>query len=597
MAENFNLITQYLGYRNKTDITALPPGTLISGSQNVVTSDGDRVASRKGYSLDGAANPALTPIISSYDWTSAFVGERNLRTFSTKIQFRYAATGAWMDLLTGLTDSAIYNWTTWWDVTNKRELLLFVNGSSNIYSWTGAISTIASATVNTVTLQDGTKTWASLGFLNNGTRSIIINGVSATYTGGEGTATLTGVSVDFSAQLAGAIVFQAVTVTANSAATGLPATFPNNLIEMANNYVYIGSLSYRDIYVSKSTNYLDFTWSAPVRLPTEGALLTLDSIPKAFIPQEDAMYFSAGDDQWYQTLFTPSADLVRETITVKKLKTSTQKGARSQGAVGKVINDIMFISQEPTLDTLGRVEQISTPQTRPLSDPIKLDFDSYDFTNCHVKYFKNYLYIALPVMGLVLMYNYAKGYWEPPQVLPVRRFAIIANALYGHSNAVPETYKLFDGYNDNGAPINAIAAFSYQNFGNRVSQKNFTEYYVEGYITANTILTATINYDYLGFSQILTQNIVGSSTSPIIFAQPTDVSLGTSSLGEESLAGGGGTDNILPPKFREIMTFQLQDFFEESIVFSSNDIDQRWEILAHGPETMATQVDPVYIKS
>jgi len=42
-----------LGYRNREDKTKLPPGVLIEGSQNVLTSVNNTVGITKGYVLDG----------------------------------------------------------------------------------------------------------------------------------------------------------------------------------------------------------------------------------------------------------------------------------------------------------------------------------------------------------------------------------------------------------------------------------------------------------------------------------------------------------------------------------------------------------------
>lgn len=42
-----------LGYRNREDLTKLPPGILIPGSQNVLTDVFNRVGITQGYVLDG----------------------------------------------------------------------------------------------------------------------------------------------------------------------------------------------------------------------------------------------------------------------------------------------------------------------------------------------------------------------------------------------------------------------------------------------------------------------------------------------------------------------------------------------------------------
>ncbi len=48
LTDNFQL-----GYRNREDKTKLPPGVLIEGSQNVLTSVNNTVGITKGYTLDG----------------------------------------------------------------------------------------------------------------------------------------------------------------------------------------------------------------------------------------------------------------------------------------------------------------------------------------------------------------------------------------------------------------------------------------------------------------------------------------------------------------------------------------------------------------
>lgn len=583
-------MSEFKGYKNKRDITNLEPGVLVSGSQNVISQDGDTVGPRLGYTIYGAANPALTPIISSYEWKNYLGNEWPIRTFSTKVQFAYS--GTWYDLLTGIsTADTKFQFAEFWDTTEVQDVLLMVNGESNVKEWSGGVTTFASATVNTIT-KEGTTTWAESGFYTASTRSVIINGTTYAYTGGEGTTTLTGVTPDptLAGHAVGSVVYQAVRTTANSAITSLPATQTNDLIGVLNNQVYYGSLTRRDIYVSKQNNYKDCSFSSP-RVPGEGSLLTLDATTVAFAPQEEFMYVTSGQDYWYQIVNQLSADLTKETLVVKRLKSETKGAAKSQYAIGYIKNSIVFVSNEPTLDTLGRVEQIATPQSVPLSDPIKTDFDSYDLSNLHVKYFKNNIYIALPAENKLLIYNLSKRFWEAPQVLPVRRLAIIGGELYFHSNAVPETYKLFDGTSDNGKAMEAIAKFSYQNYGDRAWQKRFDEWYTEGYISANTTLTRRLYYDYEGFGQIQSQDIEGDDNSIILTT--SSGSLGKLSLGKGNLGGGGSNDF---PKFRVIHTMINSDFYEVQVEYSSNDIDQRWSLISFGPDVRESSADNVAIK-
>ncbi len=268
--------------------------------------------------------------------------------------------------------------------------------------------------------------------------------------------------------------------------------------------------------------------------------------------------------------------------------------------ISKMKNQVVFISNEPTMDTLGRVEQIlGTPQAMNMSDPIKLDFDQYDFTDGSVFYYKYFIYVAVPKEGLVRVFNLIKNYWEAPQILPVGKFATIGGELYGHAYGVSETYKMFSGYNDNGKSMEAIARFSFLNAGTRTALKNQIEFYTEGYISSNTSITLGLQYDVDGCATETEFTMTGSDGQFVcIGGINSDDSLGKVSLGKRSLGGAGSfsSSQNLPPKFRWIQTFPQTDFFEYQPIMSSIGIDQRWEILALGAGTGMSSNEPVKIK-
>lgn len=607
--QDFKLISQFLGYRNKEDITNLPAGYLVEGSKNVLNTTGGRISVRPGYTLDGQANTTLAGITSSFDWLMYNGHERNLRAGNGKLEFRYVATAGdkyltntftegqvyWIPIVSSLSTATYFNFCDWWNSSAFQNRLLFVNRTPYIREWSGGVVTFLSGTVNTIT-KTGTTTWAEEGFTATG--GFTIGTTTYTYTGGSGTTTLTGVSADTSAVAANSVVFQTVVTTANSSMTSIPSTFNNALIENLNQQIYVGALDSRPIYVSKLNNYTDFSFTSPVRLVGEGMVLYPEGNPTGFVPQEADMYISSGKNDWFQTEFTTSSDLTSETLKIKKLKTASLQAAQSQGLIGKIKNSVVFISNEPTLDELGRVQQIlGTPQAVNMSDPIKNLFDKYDFTNGHIKYHKYFIYIAVPQEGVVLVYNLAKNFWEAPQSLPVGRFSVINGELYGHDYNVPQTYKLFDGYNDNGYAIEAIAKFSYMNYGLRAKTKYFNEYYFEGYIDKNTTLTAGITYEIDGCATPVEYNITGSDTQ--IVCLPSSVSsLGKDSLGKHPLGGELEQHDVneLPPKFRVIKTFPRVDFYEYQPIFSSIGIDYRWELLAFGPKVDRTMYGENEIK-
>lgn len=576
--KKFDLLTKYSGYSNKADITNIDPAFLVQPSQNCIINDQEKVEVRAGYTLDGSAGSTSSPIISSYDWITSTTVERNLRSNLTKLYYRYVDASdvvTWRDIGLTLVSQAEINFTEYWDATELIDFLLFVDATANMYMWSGGVTTLASATVNTVTKQ-GTTTWAEDRFLKNGTRSIIIGGVEATYSGGEGTSTLTGVSVDFSASAVGSIVHQKVRTTANTPASGSK----NHIISTLNNYVYVADKTKRTVYMSKNTDYLTYTFSSP-RVPGEGMLFTLDAPPVAFVPQEEDMYISAQKDQWYKTLFTLSADLTKEDVKVKRLKSGPGQGALSQASVGPIKNSVLYITNDKVVDTLGRIENINTPSSVPISDVVKTEFQDYAYDiNPHIKYFKNKSYIAIPSESKVMIYDHEKELWNPPQILPVRRFAIIEGELFGHSSQTDETYKLFDGTNDNGNPIDWKIYFSYRNYGIRYWTKDFNEWMSEGYISSNTTATMVLKYDFGGFTSIVEKDIVGSDNS-ILFATVSDNSLGKYPLGQMPLGSITDSPDDLS-KFRVFHNLTTQDFYEVQLGYEGNGVDDQFQLLAQG---------------
>lgn len=575
---DYQVVSEFKGYRTKPDPTNTDERYLIAGSKNVLINDQEKVTNRNGYSLLGPASTDRNGIESSYTWETSSNSEITLRGLNNKLQFEYE--GTWYDLASGY-NTAQFDFAPFWDGTTEQiDLLLYVAKDANIYDWSGMVTTLASATVNTIT-KNGTETWAESRALTNGTRSVIINGTEYTYTGGENTTTLTGVTPDPSGEAANSVVYQSVRTNTNQPASGLT----NDLIEILNNQVYVGDYTSREVYVSQQGSFTDFTFSSP-RQPSEGALLTLDATPRAFIVQEDSMYISAGKNDWYKTTFTltTTSTVFVEDLTIDKLKTTSQQACIYKDAVVNGKNNIVFISHEPTFEELGRVENLVTPQSKPLSDPIKPDFSRYDFTNSAVAYWKNQFVIAVPNEQLVLIYDIENGWWQPPQTMAISSLTVYQGQLIGHSSLVSESYVLFDENetSDNGALIEMQAVFAYRNFGSRFQLKNFNEYACEGYLSSNTNLTVTLQYDYEGASGNRNYEIKGADES-IAFGTNVVGGLGSSPLGHLPLGGLSVADTEFK-KFRHIKKLSPNNFHELLVTISTTDDNAQFEILSHGPQ-------------
>ena len=286
---------------------------------------------------------------------------------------------------------------------------------------------------------------------------------------------------------------------------------------------------------------------AAPRVPGDGLTLTLDGTLTAFATsidttgnnQANAIYISAGQDFWYQVTFQKSADLTNESEAIKRLQSGPLQAAKSQELVLNLGTSIYFVAQDNTLLSLADLLQ---PDSVPVSDVVKADFDGYDFSQASLKYFKPYLHVVLPVESKIHPYHVVRKQWETPQILPAGCLAVVNSALYMHSNAVPETYKLFDGYNDNGNPIDMKMYFAYNNYGDRMNFKNFNLFATEGYISSNTTATLILKYEFGGFRTIHNYPIAGSDAS-IIFATESDNSLGKYPLGEQPILRMGAEYN------------------------------------------------------
>ncbi len=455
-------------------------------------------------------------------------------------------------------------------------------------TYIGASGSVGTNTSTTTSFQSPSSWTPSNGYLNMTVNENDLGGL--TFSGVLPDPTLATINV-------GDAVIQSPQVAATSVISAPLSTF--DLISNFGNQIYYGSFASQTVYITKINSFTDATVSVP-RVVGEGANVTLDAIPTGFAAQDDSMLVTAGKDYWYQSKFTLSADLAKESFTFGRLKTTGNQAAQSQALIGKMKNNVIFVSYEPIFNTLGTVQNfLNSPQAVNYSDSIKYDMDAYDFTGGSVYYFNYFLYFTVPMMGIVRMYNVQKKYWEAPQVMPISFFYQVDNVLYGHSSLTNESYQLFVPtiFNDNNNPISAIAAFPYVSSlgGSAPEKKNFNKHYTEGYIAGNTNLTLTINYDFGGFSGNYA-DIISGADSRIIFNKVTDGSLGQNPLGSQPI---GSILNITPqpviPKFRKISTFPRKNVFEYQLVFSSNDVDQNWALLRFGPAVGSANDIPVEI--
>jgi hypothetical protein len=600
--EKYQLVIGAAGYRTKSDVTATPAQYLVSGSQNVLINestdkDGDKIESRPGYVLFGVEDDTAYKIRSEFVWKTK-AGNTILMRYNDNGTLMYYSeqSDAWETLLTGLSGTYPLRFTTAHNGTELLRVCLFVNHSSTLYEWSGAIATLSAVAAGTITINENIGT---SGFLTTGTRSIRIKDSGGTwretvYTAQTGA--IFTVSTDLTAFTfdANALVVQVVKTNADKPAAGYTA----DTITTLQNHVYIGSHSSSVVYMSQSDDYTDFSFSSP-RLPTEGWQFVLDAFNIGFKTNIggtglESLVMFAENDWIYRVEFEQlTTTVVVESARVKPIIVSSGQGAVSQELIAKMNNSIVFLNTYSELVELGQFENLSALGQAPISDPIKPDFIAASFTGGSIRFTRNTLYVTAPTSHKLFILSFretsggVRSFWQPPQTFPVGQLSDYDGALIGHSYSVNESYTLFSGTNDNGTAISHKAHFAYQNYGQREKLKNFNKYFTEMYISENGEVVHTVVYDYLGSKGFKEYTYKGTDTEHIFSPNPS-ASLGVNALGTAPL-GGYLTEISNFKKYRRFKPIVPIDFYEYQVRYEMEIIDARFQLVAHGaaPEVSA----------
>lgn len=468
---------------------------------------------------------------------------------------------------------------------------------------------------NTLTLtytltKKGTTTFAQNRFYTQGSK-VLVNirtGEEFTYTGGETTTSLTGVTPNGDVDIQeDDVLVQKVVTNSNKPAS----SHTNHTIHTVENQVIIGSEDDEEIYISQNDDFTDYTFSAP-RVAGEGGLLTLDDPNRAINSLGRFPIIFSGVSSIYKIEFEQIAvgSALAETIKVKKVDTGINQGALCHEVVVPIGNALAFLTNEVALRMIQNPEDLTGIDPKTFSNPIKPDFDneswldSSGIPDAFGYWYKNMLIFTAPQSSKTYILNFVEDedgrlfrYWNPPQIWPMGPLATIDSGdgelLHGHSNQVPETYLLFDGQSDgqydgidtaDKLPIEAKAAYAYDGYKKRALLKTFDEYYVEGEITPNTTdLNLGLNYDFGGATQMLEKTIDGSDQD-ILEGLVSSNSLGQSPLGQNPLGGLlNAPENAR--RFRVVFEIPKEDFHQIQAIFSTNERDRYWAIVSHGANT------------
>lgn len=620
---NFKLAEETLGYVTSQDPSNTDFRLLVAGSKNVQIDQQKKVKIRSGYTRLGTANTALNKIRNAWTWNTSTGTKLPQRFYDDELEVYLedidgVTVDAWTRVLDGLSTTELLRSTIgkggnggWWDSTEEIDLCLMVIADANIYEWNGAVATIASTTSNSIT-KNGSGTWAASRFYTSRNKIVIINGTEYTYTGGEGTTTLTGVTPDPTGEAVNSVAIQKVVTNSDQPA----ASRTNHVIYNFENQIVIGSEDDNLCLASKNNSISTWSPSSP-RLTGEAFSLTLDSPTRGITSLGSTLLIGSGKSTIFKVdyLQLDIGGTLSETVKIKKLNVGINQGFLNQESIVPVGDSIFYLTNEVALRSIDDTNNLTGIKPKTYSNPIKPDFDAEDWDDAFGMWSKNTLRYTAPDNSRMYELNFVEDadgklfrFWNPPQTLPVGAMALIEvngiEQLYGHSNSVPETALLFDGGSDgqfadmdvnDKLPIHARAIYAYNNSKEKGKLKNHDEYYVEGEITPSTTeLEMILRYDFDGIVQETTTIIDGSDEDIL------EGEVGFNSLAQQSLAVNplGGLLNAPSNtrKFRAEYEMAKEDYFELQTEFTTNDVDKFWAILAHGGNTQLSRRKPINLK-
>lgn len=607
----FRILQDWKGYVSSVDPTKLTENAMIKGSLNIYKKLSGTLSVREGMKRRGSANATVSPISSEFVWNTSWGETRVLIVSEGYLQVEYQ--NIYYNLKAFTPTRFVFD--KWWDAVEKKDKLLFVNGTTNLYWWSGGITTIKATTTNTIQKVDNTISWIGAGFSPTGT--IIINGNTYTYSGGASTDTLTGVAGDPTGEANGSVVLQQVTTIATTPDTILP----NDFIKTIGNRAYIGGYTSRFIYISANDDFTNFTIPTPT-IPGSPNLLTLDSNGNGIGVKSGNPWISFGTSEWMEVTFPQHSDatgVIIEQITTNPFPLASQGSAYSHEFIDNSGDNIIYLAKDQQVREIGNFNNLFTTGYPSLSQEINTELGQQDFTGGGIKCIGDFTYLTSPVSGKTYLYQVrqsindngnvvAERLWHAPMTWAITRVDEIDGIVYGFSNANPQVYQLWnteqwhdDSPTDEALPYACILSLAYRTGGRRQGLQQFNRMFSEGYIETGTPLTLTINYNYEGATNILNAPVNSVARPAYTFGGTSNVVGTASSLGDESLGdeplGDGISDIFIDdlPKFKVINEFSPINCFEYNPVYSSNSADARWELLACGTNAKLAEQESTFI--
>lgn len=596
---------KFTGYQTRYDETQ-NRGAFVAG-QNVKMTQAQTPTLRDGTTLIG------TDLLDSYPVNRAWVFETRggvqfeIKAYNTGLYYWLLGTSTdWSLLLGGQTAALGYGYANIGKTSNPTTSSFFCNGTDGVWEFDGAYATFASATVNTVTIS-GTKTFTQLGFYTTGaTRSIIINGVVATYSGGEGTQTLTGVSVDFSATIGTPLAVQSPRVQDGVTPTNNFGATQGSVMMAHDGRLHMRYDAKADVWqYSKLDNPFDFTTGSldgdggAKEIEFGGPINAFGKLNKTAQALKTRIIKNLTFNQVGARVDSPQYDTL-----VSADDKGTSLGATNQKSTFSTPFGLVFITPDSRMVLLSGVTANNQPQYYFLSDPVAEVFTQGVHTQGTGICVDNRIYYSfrqnaqstfndVEIQGNMLRQSFdAQGhaipiFWDTPNVgVNCNDYTAVYNSslkkyeVHRHSSLNSNSYAVVETKTDDNQPITGIVRTWGETFGTPDSQKYIDYVMVEIKMLANSLVNVTVLFDQDGASGQQLFPLRGSDTANLIQTSSYNP-FGASPYGRQKIGSNTQQDQLK----RYIYWLELkpnQEFFSVALQFSTDMENSDFELIRFG---------------
>lgn len=583
MAEKYILTQEYKGYVNKPEPTNIDSRFIVRGSKNVTVNIDGSIGSRYGVTeIETTITSEDTPIDTEKDWFTSRGDYFTLRRYGTKLDVIYTDTDG-VDKIERLHSSLTIgdskgDFAVVFDPTAVIDKIVLATGYHKLWMWTGAFVEVSAYTSTTVTIASGT--WGSKGFPATG--SVVIDGTTYSYTGGYDTDTLTGLT-SVPSTVVGKKAFAPVV---EETLTDVDTTYKIDYLGVYRNQLYLGSDTSRLVPVSSGINYKLYTIPG-TRAAGDPNEFLLDDNSKGFMATKKSMLMFGANNTVMEVKYVLSADQTKEAFTIDHVINGDNQGSLSARARVSVGGNIYYINRDLQMDIIRILSDGTQSADVNPSELVQNDFDSFDWTDSQMKYWRRNIVLVIPAHNTIMLYDIDQKLWQAPHIFQNIDIGSVSvtkdNRLIGHSYTKNSSYILYDQttYNDIGVAVPSRAIFAYNQFGDRTRNKAFNLYYQDGYISPGGELVRKIFYDYNGSNGL---SEIKFSGSEINYIEDTEENsgLGGSSLGETPLSGAGAGDAVIEKRFRYVDPVPYMDFYEVQVSYEMQISEGSWRLVAHG---------------